>query len=441
MSIKLKMSALVLPLVMSIASPALAQADNEQYLPGLTYRTGPYAVNGAPYANGFADYIELVNRRDGGINGVKIFYEECETGYATDRGVECYERMKGKGSTGAPMFHPGATGIAFALTDRAPKDQIPIVTVGYGRSDTRDGTVFPWNFPLLSTHWTATAAGLKYLGEQAGGMEKLKGKKIALVYIDAPAGKEPIPVLEEYAKRYGFELMPLPITPPGLEQKSQWLQVRQQRPDYLILWGWGVLNSTALQEAAAVNYPREKILGYAWSGAEPDVRPAGDAAVGYTSLMVQHGAHHTKVHEEIKRVVYDAGAGKGKPEEVGEVLYNRGLLMALFSVEAIRTAQAKYGNKPMKGSEVRWGLENLDISADDITKLGIDGMIKPLAITCSDHEGARFARVHRWDGKTWNVISDWIEADDAILEPLVKASTAKYAKDNNIQPVDCSAVK
>src|ERR1700686_1547667 len=88
----------------------LAQA-NEQFIPPLVYRSGPYAPNGVPFANGYADYLTLMDERDGGINGVKIVFEECETGYATDRGVECYERLKGKGPTGAAGLRPLSTGI------------------------------------------------------------------------------------------------------------------------------------------------------------------------------------------------------------------------------------------------------------------------------------------------------------------------------------------
>src|SRR4051812_13745442 len=81
---------------LSASGVALAQAK-EQFFPVLVYRTGPYAPNGVPFANGYVDYLKLVNERDGGINGIRITFEECETGYATDRGVECYERLKGKG--------------------------------------------------------------------------------------------------------------------------------------------------------------------------------------------------------------------------------------------------------------------------------------------------------------------------------------------------------
>src|ERR1700704_2603099 len=129
-----------------IGSEAAAEAQNEQFIPSLVYRTGAYAPNGIPFADGAADYINMLNARDGGINGVKLQLEECETGYATDRGVECYERLKGNGPTGASYFSPLSTGITFALTEKAPGDKIPLLTLGYGRSESKDGSVFPWNF-------------------------------------------------------------------------------------------------------------------------------------------------------------------------------------------------------------------------------------------------------------------------------------------------------
>ncbi len=218
-------------------APALAQ--NEQFIPNLVYRTGAYAPNGIPFANGLADYYTLINERDGGINGVKIVLEECDTGYATDRGVECYERLKRKGPTGAAYILPLSTGITFALTEKAPVDKIPIISMGYGRSESRDGSVFQWNFPLLGTYWTAADIILQFIAGQERGWDKMKGKRIALVYHDSPYGKEPIALLQKRAQIHGFETMFLPVTHPGVEQKSTWLQIRQNRPDYVLLWGWG----------------------------------------------------------------------------------------------------------------------------------------------------------------------------------------------------------
>ena len=297
---------------LTVAAPA--QAQNEQFIPGLVYRTGAYAPNGIPFANGFADYYALVNERDGGINGVKIAYEECETGYATDRGVECYERLKGKGPTGAGLRQSAArTGITFALTEKAPVDKIPLISMGYGRSEIRDGSVFPWNFPLLGTYWSAADIIIQHIAKKEGGFDKLKGKKIALVYHDSPYGKEPIALLEQRAKMHGFEFTPMPVTHPGVEQKATWLQIRQNRPDYVLLWGWGVMNSTSIKEAVAVGFPRDKMFGVWWSGAEPDVRAGRGRRQGLQRRRCCSTAPaSSRVHADLKKFVYDKGKGAGE---------------------------------------------------------------------------------------------------------------------------------
>lgn len=200
-----------------VTTQAVAQSK-EQFFPVLVYRTGAYAPNGVPFANGYVDYLKLVNER-GGVNGVKLSFEECETGYATDRGVECYERLKGKNG-GATVFQPLSTGITFALTEKAPADKIPLVTAGYGRSESQDGGVFKWNFPLAGTYWVAADVIIQDIAKKEGGTDKLKGKKIALVYHDSPFGKEPIPLLQERAQMHGFNLTMLPVTAPGVEQKA-----------------------------------------------------------------------------------------------------------------------------------------------------------------------------------------------------------------------------
>lgn len=421
-----------------VSAPVRAAA-NEQFIPVLVYRTGPYAPNGAPFANGYVDYLTLVQVRDGGVNGVKLIWEECETEYKTDRGVECYERLKGKGPTGAAAFSPLSTGITYALTDKTLVDKIPIITMGYGRSESADGRVFQWNFPLLGSYWTAADILIQHLGNINGGLDKLKGKKITLIYHDSPYGKEPIPLLQERAKRHGFDLAMTPVTHPGVEQKAAWLQVRQRKPDYVLLWGWGVMNSTAIKEAVAVGYPREKMYGVWWASAEPDVIPAGADAKGYNGIALQHSSGKVAVHADVLKFVYEKGKGAAKQGDVGHVLYNRGLLNAMLVVESIRTAQGKFGKKPLTGEQVRWGIENLNLDQARIAKLGFTGMLLPLKVSCLDHEGVRKARIHQWDGAQWKFVSDWIEGDNSILRPMVEETAAKYAKEKNITPMDCKA--
>jgi branched-chain amino acid transport system substrate-binding protein len=415
-----------------------AMAQNEQFIPRLVYRTGPYAPNGIPFADGFADYLDMINARDGGINGVKLVYEECEDGYDNTKGVECYERLKAKGPTGASFVDPLSTGITYALIERAAADKIPMVTMGYGRADASYGPVFPYDFTFPVTYWEGADAMVTYIGAQEGGMAKLKGKKIALVYHDSAYGKEPIATLEKLAGMHGFKFDKFPISPPGIEQKSTWLQIRQLKPNWVLMWGWGVMNSTAIREAAAVGFPMDHFIGIWYSGAEPDVIPAGKAAVGYKSATFHGSGTDFTVIRDIAKYLYDKGQGKTTKDKTGDVLYVRGVLNAMFNTEAIRVAQKKFGNKPLTGEQVRWGLENLDITAARVTELGAEGLVTPMKISCENHGGHGLVRIQQWDGAHWKYASDWIEPHHDMLDPIYKESALAYAKEKNITPRDCS---
>jgi branched-chain amino acid transport system substrate-binding protein len=435
-SIRIHAAALAIAVAgaLGIAQDAAAQA-NEIFIPVLVYRTGAYAPNGVPWADGFVDYLKLVNERDGGANGIKIAFEECETGYATDRGVECYERLKSRKGV---AVNPLSTGITYALTDKVPGDKITLFTTGYGRADSIDGSVFAWNFPLLGTYWDAADMLVQHVKKKSGG--SLKGKKIALVYHDSPYGKEPIKLLEERAKTEGFQLILLPVTHPGVEQKATWLQVRQQRPDYVFLWGWGVMNSTSIKDAIAVSYPRLQMYGVWWSSAEPDVTPAEDAAKGYNGIALAHSSEKgLPVHKDMLKYLYDKGKGTASSkDEIGSVLYNRGMISAMLTIESIKAAQAKYGKRVVTGEEVRWGAEHLNLDAAKIKTLGFGDTVQPLKTSCKDHGGVHRGRIHTWDGKQWSYTSDWLESDAKYLKPLIESSAKAYAAEKKITPRDCS---
>ncbi|MDB5916289.1 MAG: transporter permease [Massilia sp.] len=406
----------------------------DQFVALPSYRVGAYAAGGSGFYGGAIDYFNLVNA-NGGVNGVKLQWEECETEYNPSRGVECYERLKTKNG-GATLVDPLSTGIAYGILDRVATDKIPMTMLGYGRSDAANGKVFPYIFPLITSYWNQAAAMIKYLGDKEGGYAKLKGKKIAYLYHDSPFGKEPMPVLDALAKQHGFELLKVAVAPPGNEQQSQWLQIRQAKPDHVILWGWGVMNSVAIKTAQRNGFPREKMLGVWWAGSEEDTIPSGEAAKGYTSMTFNTPGNYPVI-DDIRKKVYAAGNGNlTEQSRIGTVYHMRGMTLGILWVEAIRTAQEKYGKgKVMTGEQVRWGLEHLDIDAARQKTLGAFGMFPTVKTSCDDHEGSGAVKVQQWDGAKWKAITpNWVVGDKALTRKLLEESSMAYAAEKKITP-------
>lgn len=413
---------------------AVAQA-NDQFIAIPSYRVGPYGANGQSFYGGYVDYLNYINMKEGGVNGVKLSWEECETEYNNAKGVECYERLKNKNTvTKGTAYNVMATGISYALIDKTAEDKVPLMMVGYGRTDAVDGSVFPYAFPLVTTYQMQASAIVKYLTTKNGG--SLAGKKIAFLYHDSAYGKEPIGALEAESLIGKFALVQIPVAHPGNEQGAQWLRIRQENPDYVIFWGWGVMNQTAMKAAQKVGYAREKMIGSWWAGSEEDTVPAGEAAKGYMSATWNVSGKNVPVITDIEKVVYAAGKGNMQDQaKVGTILYNRGVSVAIATVEAIRTAQGKYGKgKVISGEQMRWGLENLNITNARLGALGATGLLPEIKTSCDNHEGSGKVKIQQWDGAKWVLISDWIEGNKALIHPLFKANAAKYAKEKNITP-------
>ena len=425
------------------AAFAQAETAKEQFVPADFYWVGPYAAGGSGIAGGMLDYLQMLNARDGGINGVKFTWEKCETEYNNARGVECYEREKDKGPTGATMIHPLSTGITYSLIDKGTADKIPIVSIGYGRADAADGRVFPYVFPLITTYWDQAATMIHYIANKEGGFDKLKGQRIVLLYHDSAYGKEPIPILKDLAAKYGYTLDLIPVPHPGNAQESQWLQVRRTNPNWVILWGWGVMNPTALKAAAKVGYPRNKMIGVWWSGAEEDVIPAGNAAKGFVAAGFNVAGPNYPVIKDIKKYVYAKGNGEMREDQsrIGSVYYNRGVVFGIITAEAVRVAQDHFGKgKPVTGEQVQWGLEHLKLDAPRLKQLGATGFMPPVETSCSDHEGSGLVRFMRWDGTRWNMITEWMSptpADRKLVRSMYVKSADKYAKDKGIKLREC----
>ena len=422
---KKSFAALAAAAMLATTVPAMADLT----VPNLSYRTGSYAANGIPYADGFADYFTLLNERDGGIGGEKVAVPECETAYNTEKGVECYESTKGQA---ALAYNPLSTGITYQLIPKVTADHHVLYTPGYGRTSSANGSVFEWVFNYPANYWDGASVAVKYMLSQNG--DDLKGKKVALVYHNSAYGKEPIRTLEELAKKHGFELVAIPVDPPGQEQKSQWLQIRRDKPDYVLMWGWGVMNQVAIQEAVNIKFPMDHMIGVWWSGSENDVGPAGDGANGYKSISFHGVGSDYPIYADLKKYVFDAGKAAGAGDNLGNVLYSRGMYAAMIISEAIKTAQEKAGHAAVTPEEVREGFENLNLTEARLAELGLPGFAQEIHATCADHGGPGTAMILQWDAsaKKWSAVSDWIEADKDVLDPLIAEDSAAFAAESGI---------
>jgi len=408
------------------AAPVMA----ELVLPSLSYRTGPYAVGGIPLADGYNDYFTLLNERDGGIGGVPVRVIECETGYNTEKGVECYEATKGEG---ALVYQPFSTGMTYQLIPKVTADGIAMHTMGYGRTSAANGKVFSNVFNYPTNYWQAASVAINHLLDINSG--DISGKTVALVYHNSAYGKEPIRTLEELSKKHGFDLTLIPVDHPGQEQKSQWLQIRREKPDYVVMWGWGVMNQVAIQEAANIRFPMENFIGVWWSGAEADVIPAGDGADGYKALAMNGVGTDYPIFDDIQKYVVDTGKASGAGDQIGTVLYNRTIYAGFLAHMAILKAQEISGVAEISQADMIAGMEALEITDEMMAENGLAGFGPEFSVSCEDHGGPGMGAVQQWDASAgkWNLITDFAPPDSEVINALIEEDSMAYAAENNIE--------
>ncbi|HPU52743.1 MAG TPA: ABC transporter substrate-binding protein [Burkholderiaceae bacterium] len=373
-----------------------------------------YTFVTAEYSQGQRDYFTMINER-GGIKGFKFQLDIVDTGNATQRGIEAYERFKREGVV---LVDPLSTPVSRALVPRALADKINLVTTFSGRSDAADGEAFPYVMPLSPSYWSQAAVLVDYMRKQEKG---LKGKKVALVHIDTPFGREPITLLQVLAKRHDFEFQTFPYPPPGTEQSAVWTQVRRLKPDWVMIWGAGAGQIASLKEAARNGIPMDRIASVVWMS-ESEMNVVGvDAAKGVLKFEGVAGGREPKIIQAIQNEVVAKGKGVGKPEIVGTTYYNIGVMAAALIAEGARLAIDKNPKGPITSEQLNEGLRS-------IKNFTAEGMLPPVTITKADHQGGGRGRVAQWDGKRWVPKSDWMAADQDVIWQMIRTSSSDFKK-------------
>ncbi len=396
------------------ADPSYAQSKGEIVIGVQCDRTGPTQIVGTVLCPGFHDYIALVNSK-GGVEGYKIKALEIDHEYKVPPAVESYERYKKEGAVTMAIY---GTPQIYALAAKLTEDRIPGTSPGFGSAAAADGVRYPYIFPIAATYWSQGAAAVDFVKKQLGG--SLKGKKIAYIFYDNPAGREPIEVIEDLAAKEGFQLKTFAVPPPGVEMGAQVLDIAQRyRADFVIAHLFGGAPSVSIKEFKRVGYPLRKVVSFVWGSAEANIDGAGGFAVaeGYHVMQFAGVGTDYPVLNEIREMYKKQG--KEAPKEMAStVFYNRGVLVAALHVEAIRNALKAKPNGKITGVDTKNGFEK-------ISNFTLGGLVPPLKITNTDHEGGGLVQI--WQVKDGKFVkeTDWFAAYQDVVAKHIKESGAK----------------
>jgi branched-chain amino acid transport system substrate-binding protein len=405
-------TALALGAVAAMGLAGTAAAQEKKIVIGVQCdRTGPTQIVGTVLCPAMHDYFNLVNSTHM-LDGYIIDAPEIDAAYKVPPAIEAYEHQKQEGAVIMSVY---GTPQAHALNERIEKDEIPSTTPGFGIAASADGKKYPYLFPIAASYFSQGAAAIDFVKKQLGG--SLKGKKIAYMYYDNPAGKEPLPVIQDLQKQEGFELRTFAVPPPGVEMGAQILDITQRyRPDFVISHLFGRSPSVSIKEFKANGYPLSKVLGLVWASAEGDILAAGGwgVAQGYNTMQFAGAGDDYPVRQQIKEMYKKDG--KALPKEMDDtVYYNRGLFQAAIQVEALGNALKLTNGKEPTGTDVKKGFEEIH----DFT---LGGLVPPLQITPDDHEGGGYVRIFQVKGDKFVPETDWFRAYRDVVWDQVKAA-------------------
>ena len=375
-------------------------------------RTGATQITGVVLCPAMHDYYDLINAA-GGVDGYTIKADEIDNEYKVPQAVEAYQRHKQEGAVLMTLY---GTPMTVALNQRLEEDKIATTSPGFGIAAAADGVRYPYLFPIAATYWSQGAAAVQFVKDKLGG--SLKGKKIAYILYDNPAGHEPMPIIEELQKREGFELRTFAVPPPGVEVGAQVLDITQRyRPDFVIAHLFGRSPAAAIKAFKANGYPLSKVVGLVWASSEADIDAAGGFGVaeGYHAMQFAGAGDDYPVRQQIKAMYKKAGKEPIKLMDENTVYYNRGLLQAAIHVEAIRNALKATGGKSPTGPDVKNGLEQ-------IRNFTLDGLVPPLEITPTDHEGGGWVQVFQVHGGKFVKETDWFRAYRDVVANALKTA-------------------
>lgn len=381
-------------------------------------RSGPTQLVGNYLCDGAHDYIRLANKEGmfGEGNSVRAF--EIDHGYNVPRGVEAYERSKESGHVTYGLYGTAQT---YALTPKLTADKVPGTSPGFGSAGAANGKSYPYIFPVAATYWSQAGAAIQFIMDEwkASGQSGLP--KIAYLYYDNPAGREPLEVLHDIQSRVGFELREYAVPPPGVDMRPQVLDiVRRYKADWVVNHTFGKAPAVSIKELSRLRFPMNRVIGFVWAASEADIAAAGwEAAEGYQALQFAGVGQNHKVIDRIKAMYAEEGKPLPEKKMAVSVYYNRGVFIGALHARAIANAIEAVGADNVTGDDVRKGFES-------ISGFTLGGFMPPLNLTPEDHEGGGWVQVYQVRGGKWVPLTDWMQGyREVVMEHVARAEPPK----------------
>ncbi|HRD74849.1 MAG TPA: ABC transporter substrate-binding protein [Hyphomicrobiaceae bacterium] len=393
----------------------MASAQTKELVFGLHCdRTGATQTVGVFLCPGYHDYIALVNKK-GGVEGFKIKVVEIDNEYKVPPAVEAHERFKKDGAVLTGLYGTPQTA---ALTKKLEEDKILGTSPGFGTAAGADGKRFPYTFPIAASYWSQGAAAVEFAKKQLGG--SLKGKKIAYLYYDNPAGKEPLVILDDLSKSEGFEMRTFAVPAPGVEMGAQILDITGRfKPDFVITHLFGRSPSVSIKELKGKGFPLSKVVAMVWGASEADIKAAGGFAYaeGYNAMQFAGVGGDFDVIKDIV-AMYKADNKPAPAAMETSVFYNRGVMVAALHVEAVRNAIKAKGGAAPNGEDVKKGMEM-------VKGFTLGGLVPPMAITPEDHEGGGWVQIWQVKGGKFVKSTEWFQGYRDVIKKHLAAEAKK----------------
>ncbi|MBN8509875.1 MAG: ABC transporter substrate-binding protein [Burkholderiales bacterium] len=341
-SLKLIAAATLLP----AALPAFAQGSDIVFGATLPL-SGPFAAVAKDQLEGMKDYFDHVNA-NGGIRGRKVRLVAEDTQYKVDQAIAAWKKFMASDNPVA-VFGDGTGFVRASAQENNERYKVMMTSTSYA-SDLEDPAKYGFHFMSGPNYSEAVDVLLQYVKNNHKGGGK---PKLAVIHSASEFGRDPLEHIRKRSAALGIDLvLVLEMKFTGTDAAAETIKLRQARPDYTLIHGFGGAPIFLEVIKLAKDYGLQtQFMGTFWESSRTLMKRAGPAADGFLGVSnyawVTTGSHAPMLEaiDEIKR------KRDPKYDGVPDIYYMQGWMSAMLMAKAAEQALAQ--GKPLTGEGLR----------------------------------------------------------------------------------------